>query len=138
MSLIMDDVVEREAEYVYMQEIINSPLLAVVTPVKGRNFFINIYIYISNKRQLSRARMNERVPWMIGMDLSGTNMNLKYENIVACKVIKEDVFEHKTTTCEIQPHLVSKCNKHDEDVEDDEKNINWETMIQIWRGKMTI
>ena len=33
---------------------------------------------------------------MIGMELSGTKINLKYENKVTYEAIKKKVFEHET------------------------------------------
>jgi hypothetical protein len=42
--------------------------------------------------------MNKYVPQIIEVDLSYTTNNFLYENSVTCEVIKEDVFEHETTT----------------------------------------
>ena len=64
------------------------------------------------------------------MNLSGTKIYLKYEDIGACEVIKENVFKHKTTTCEVQPHIVSGCNEKDEKGEDDDKYINGDKKTQ--------
>ncbi len=106
-------------------------MLPVVTPVKGikksrrKNSF-----RFSSKKQLSRARMNRRLPRMIGVDLSGTTKNLTYEDIVTCEMIPEDVFEHQTPTCEAQPHIVSEYNEDDEEEEDYDKDINGEQATQ--------
>ena len=106
-------------------------MLAVVTPVKGRKKNRRKSSFrFSSKRQLSRTRMNRRIPRMKGVDLSGTTRNLTYENIVTCEMITEDVFEHQTPTCEAQPHIVSECNKEDEEEEDYEKGIDEEQAIQ--------
>ena len=67
---------------------------------------------------------------MIGVDLSDTTRNLTYKDIVAFETIKEGVFEHETTTCETQPHIVSRCNEEDEENEDDNKDINGEKVTQ--------
>ena len=63
---------------------------------------------------------------MTGVDLSSTTRNLTYKNIMACEMITEDVFEHQTPTCEVQPHIVSKCNEDNEEKEDYDKHIDEE------------
>ena len=65
--------------------------------------------------------MNRRVPWMIGVDLSSTTRYLTYEDIIACEAIKEDIFKHEMSICEVQPHIVSRCNEEDEEDEYDDK-----------------
>ena len=103
-------------------------MLPVVIPVKGRKRE-NSFCF-SSKKQLSRARMNRRLPRMIGVDLSGTTKNLTYEDIVTCEMIPEDVFEHQTPTCEAQPHIASECNGDDEEEEDYDKDIDEEQATQ--------
>lgn len=58
------------------------------------------------------------------MEPSNTKRYLKYEDIGICKVIKEGVFEHETTTCEVQLHIVYGYNKKDEENDDDDKYMN--------------
>ena len=68
--------------------------------------------------------MNRRAPRMIGVDPLGTTRNLAYEDIVACEIITKDVFEHKTPTYEVQPHIIYECNEDDEEEEDYNKDID--------------
>ena len=74
--------------------------------------------------------MNRHVLRMIRVDLSGTTRGLTYKNIVACEVIKEDVFEHETNTCEAQSHIVFRYNEEDEEEKCDVKDIDEEKPIQ--------
>ena len=74
--------------------------------------------------------MNRHLPQMIGVDLSGTTRNLTYEDIVTCKMIPEDFFEHQTPTCEVQPHIVFECNEDDKDEEDYNIDIYGEQATQ--------
>ena len=64
------------------------------------------------------------------MDLLSTRIYLKYKDIGACEAINENVFKHKTTTCEVQSHIISGCNEKDEKEEDDEKHINEDKTTQ--------
>ena len=76
-------------------------MLTVICQVEDKKKCRDFYFF-PNKRQLSRARMNRRGPRMIGVDLSDITKNLIYENIIACKMITEDILEHQTPTCEAQ------------------------------------
>ena len=122
-----------------MQENVICPFLAVVTPMKDREENKKRSSFrFSNKKQLSRARMNRRVPWLIGVSLSNKTKKLTYKDIVACEAIKEYVFEHESTTCKAQPYIVSRCNEEDEEEEDGDKNIRWIKNDTIWKEGTTI
>ena len=71
--------------------------------------------------------MNRYFPRLIGVDLSSTTRNLMYEDIIANEAIYEDLFEHETTTCEAQPHIISRCNEKDQN---DDEDINGEKLAQ--------
>ena len=62
---------------------------------------------------------------------------MTYEDIMACEMITEDVFEHLTPTCETQSHVVSKCYEDDEKEEDYDKDVDKKQATQ-YEKKTTI
>lgn len=59
---------------------------------------------------------------MIRVGPSWTIYKLTYKDIIASEIIKEDVFEHESTTYEVEPHIVSRCNEKNKKDEDYDKD----------------